>query len=222
MIYISGLVGFLLVLTAEARVGNSSELSFCTETQQCLLFDLICETAEYEVRHYDSVKWVSTDETSFFMEIAAMRAFKRLYRYITGANKNAKDIAMTAPVVVKMVDKKFWEMGVYTMSFLLPAEHQMNPPEPIDDKVYIQEMPDMTVYVRPYGGWMTSLSDHIKANSLSSALNSADAQYKKDFHYAAGYNSPMTMFNRHNEVWFVTKDDPVCSSSEELESSFFS
>ena len=41
---------------------------------------------------------------------------------------------MTAPVVVKITDKKFWQMGVYTMSFLLPAEHQMNPPQPTDDK----------------------------------------------------------------------------------------
>lgn len=41
-----------------------------------------------QVRHYDSVKWVSTDETSLFMEIAAMRAFKRLFNYIAGANEN--------------------------------------------------------------------------------------------------------------------------------------
>ena len=45
-----------------------------------------------------------------------------------------KKIDMTAPVLVKMVDKRFWEMGVYTMSFLLPADHQMNPPKPTDDK----------------------------------------------------------------------------------------
>ncbi|CAK6971145.1 heme-binding protein 2 [Scomber scombrus] len=255
MIFISGLVGFLLLVTAEARVGNSSSLEFCTETQQCLLFDLICETGDYEVRHYDSVKWVSTKETSFFMEMAAMRAFKRLYQYITGANENAKKIGMTAPVLVKMVDKKFWEMGVYTMSFLLPLDHQINPPKPTDDKasfsakktsssifmfhsslsqtlednekcaglqVYIQQMPDMKVYVRSYGGWMTSMSDSNNAKSLSTALNSVDAEYKKGFHYAAGYNSPMTMFNRHNEVWFVAEDEPVCPSSEELEYSFLS
>lgn len=42
---------------------------------------------------------------------------------------------MTAPVVVKVSDKRFWEMGVYTMSFLLPAEYQSNPPKPTDEKV---------------------------------------------------------------------------------------
>ncbi|XP_045897238.1 heme-binding protein 2 [Micropterus dolomieu] len=215
MIYLSGLVGFLLVFTAEARVGNSSQLQFCSETEQCLLFDLICKTDQYEVRHYDSVKWVATDETSFFQEIAQVRAFRRLYDYITGANVNGTKIQMTTPVVVKIMDKKFWEMGVYTLYFLLPAEHQKDPPKPTNDKVYFRDTPDVNMYVLSYGGWMTSLSDKNKAYSLSSALDSAGAEYKKGFHYAVGYNSPMTLFNRHNEVWFVAEDDPVCSSSSE-------
>ncbi|XP_022608341.1 heme-binding protein 2-like [Seriola dumerili] len=222
MIYLSGLVGFLLVLTAEARVGNSSQLQFCSETEQCLLFDLICKTDEYEARHYDSVKWVSTDETSFFMEFAAMKAFRRLYEYISGTNDKGKKIEMTAPVIVRMPDKRFWQMGVYTMSFLLPADCQKNPPKPTDSKVYIQTMPDMKVYSRSYGGWMTSTSDSNTASALSTALDLVDENYKKGFHYAVGYNSPMTIFNRHNEVWFVAEDDPACSSSEELNFAPFS
>ncbi|XP_032394505.1 heme-binding protein 2 [Etheostoma spectabile] len=216
MIYLSGLVGFLLVLTAEARVGNSSQLEFCTETEQCLLFDLICKTDNYEVRHYDSVKWVSTEENSIFMGMAAMRAFKRLFNYIAGANEKGKKIKMTAPVLMKISeDMSFFQPGTYTMSFLLPSEDQTNPPKPNDNKVYIHQMADMKVYVRTYGGWMTSMSDRNKASSLSSALDLVGAEYNKGFHYAAGYNSPMTILNRHNEVWFVVGNDPVCSSSEE-------
>ncbi|XP_026180731.1 heme-binding protein 2 [Mastacembelus armatus] len=216
MIYLSGLVGFLLVLTTEARVGNSSELVFCSETKQCLLFDKVCKTDEYEARHYDSVKWVSTEETSFFLEIAIMKGFRRLYDYITGANVNGEKIEMTAPVVVKVPDKYFWETGVYTISFLLPAEYQKNPPSPTNNKVYIRNTPDMTVYVQSYGGWLTTVSDKNTANSLSSALDQTNADYKKGFHYAVGYNSPMTIIYRHNEVWFVAEDEPACSSSEEL------
>lgn len=33
---------------------------------------------------------------------------------------------------------------------------------------------------------------------------------------------PLTIFYRHNEVWFVAKDDPVCPSSEEMDWSTFS
>lgn len=50
-------------------------------------------------------------------------------------------IEMTAPVLMKMQDgdKRFWETSVYTMSFLLPAEHQKNPPKPADDKVSVSD-----------------------------------------------------------------------------------
>uniref|UniRef100_A0A3Q0REN9 Heme-binding protein 1 n=1 Tax=Amphilophus citrinellus TaxID=61819 RepID=A0A3Q0REN9_AMPCI len=218
-IFVSGLVCVLLALTAEARVGNSSELTFCFETEQCLLFNLICETAEYEVRHYDSVKWVSTQEKNFLMEMAAPAAFNRLYKYITGDNSMGETIQMTSPVILKMPYKRFWEMGVYTMSFLLPAEHQKNPPKPTNPDVYISDTPDMKVYVKSYGGWMTTYSDSKKAKELSDALDLVKAEYKKGFHFGVGYNSPMTLFYRHNEVWFVANDEPVCressSSSEE-------
>ncbi|XP_056263350.1 heme-binding protein 2 [Pseudoliparis swirei] len=212
MIYLSGFVGFLLVLTAEARVGNSSELNFCSETEECLLFDLICQTDDYEVRHYDSVNWVSTQESSWSMDYASISAFRRLFAYINGNN-----IEMTAPVILKISDKtSFWQTGIYTMSFLLPAAHQKNPIPPTDKKVYIKNMTDMQVYVRSYGGWMMSWSDKSQAKILSSDLDSAGAEYDRSFHYGVGYNSPIMVFDRHNEVWYVVQDDPVCGSSEEM------
>ncbi|XP_029946400.1 heme-binding protein 2-like [Salarias fasciatus] len=215
MVFLAVLVGSLLMLTAEAKVGNASDAEFCFETEQCLLFDVICETDDYEVRHYDSVKWVSTNERSFMMEMAAMRAFRRLYGYITGDNEHGKKIDMTTPVVVKMVDKKFWQRGTYTMSFLLPAEHQKNPPKPTNSEVFIHETPDVNVYVRSYGGWMTALEDDRQTRNLYGALDEVGAKYQKGYHFAVGYNSPMTMFNRHNEVWVVVEGDPVCPAFEE-------
>lgn len=41
-----------------------------------------------QVRHYDSVSWVSTNESSLIMEVANMRAFRRLFTYINGTNEN--------------------------------------------------------------------------------------------------------------------------------------
>ncbi|XP_041862204.1 heme-binding protein 2 [Melanotaenia boesemani] len=213
MICLTGLVGFLLVLTAEARVGNSSEVDFCTETEQCLLFDLVCKADKYEVRHYDSVKWVATDVTSYAMELAAPVAFTRLFKYITGENEDGKKIQMTSPVVLKLPDKRFWEKGVFTMHFLLPAEYQMNPPSPTNKDVYIHETPEMNVYVLSFGGWLSSLSNNKKSVELSTVLDSVNAKYNKGHLCVAGYNSPMTMFNRHNEVWYVVEGDPVCPSS---------
>uniref|UniRef100_UPI0037E8B7D2 heme-binding protein 2-like n=1 Tax=Semicossyphus pulcher TaxID=241346 RepID=UPI0037E8B7D2 len=220
---LSGLVGVLLVLTADSRVGNSSALKMCRETEECLLFDLICESNNYEARHYNSVKWVSTDEPSCFMEIAAMRAFRRLFQYISGANDQGQKVEMTSPVIMRMPGgKRFWSMGIYTLSFVLPSKHQETPPKPTNDRVYVHQMPEMKVYAQSYGGWMTGVTDRYKAYSLSSVLDSVDAKYEKVIHYGVGYNSPMTMLDRHNEVWFVAHDDPKCSSSEEKEFSLFS
>ncbi|RVE69701.1 hypothetical protein OJAV_G00080180 [Oryzias javanicus] len=214
MIFLTGLVGFVLALTAEARVGDSSDSDFCTETKECLLFDLVCETNTYQVRHYDSVKWVSTNESSYVFEFAAPKMFSRLFKYITGENEGGKKIEMTSPVVVRMPEKKIWEKGDYTMSFLLPSEHQSNPPIPTNEDVYIKETPDMNVYVKSYGGWMTTMSDKIKSNDLSSALDAANAAYKKGSHCGVGYNSPMTILKRHNEVWYIAEGEPVCDTSE--------
>lgn len=48
---------------------------------------------------------------------------------------------MTTPVLMEMEDgyRPFWETVVYPMSFLLPAEHQANPPIPTDDSVSWQD-----------------------------------------------------------------------------------
>nr|XP_057906283.1 heme-binding protein 2 [Doryrhamphus excisus] len=214
--FLAGLVVFLLALTAEAEVGDSSKVSFCTETEECLLFDVICETEYYEVRHYKGVKWVAATETSYIMEFAAMSAFKQLYKYIDGENENGQKIEMTSPVVVKIVDKKFWQMGAYTVSFLLPKEHQANPPKPTNPNVKFYDTEEAYMYVRSYGGLLTSMSDKKEAGKLMKALKSYDASFKSDCHYGAAYNGPMTLWNRHNEVWFVAEGEPVCYSSEEM------
>ena len=48
---------------------------------------------------------------------------------------------MTSPVLMKMPDdKRFWQTGVYKMGFLLPAEHQKNPPNPTDEAVSFSDV----------------------------------------------------------------------------------
>ncbi|AWP19093.1 putative heme-binding protein 2-like isoform 2 [Scophthalmus maximus] len=149
------------------------------------------------------------------MDIAAMKAFWRLFDYISGNNDKGKKIEMTSPVVMRIPQTDFFEYGVFTLSFLLPAEYQTDiPPNPTNNLVYIHDTPDMNVYVRSYSGWMTCLSDKYTKGRLSTDLDSIGANYKKDFHYGAGYNSPKTLFNRHNEVWLVAEGEPVCSTSD--------
>jgi len=213
MVFLAGLIGLLLVLTAEARVGPSSESSFCGETKECLLYNLTCgsEDSLYEVRHYENVKWVSTDYESRMAERAMIMSFRRLFQYINGSNADGVTIDMTAPVLFKIKDNLWpWQSSVYTMSFLLPSAHQLAPPSPTDSTVYITEMPHMKVYVRSYGGWMMSWVSRWHARILRKNLDSTRASFDRRFHYAVGYDSPMKFFDRHNEVWYVAEGDAVC------------
>ncbi|KAG5278222.1 hypothetical protein AALO_G00096570 [Alosa alosa] len=202
MDFIAGLLLVVFLGSAESGVGPSnSSSSFCTESKECLQFDLVCKTEEYEVRHYSPTRWVSTDAEAYFMGVGAAMAFRRLFQYITGANEGGVKIEMTAPVLVKIPEEtKMWEPAIYTLSFLLPSAYQDSPPAPTNDKLYFTDMPDMDVYVRSYGGWMLSVTSRLHAHLLTKELQRAQAQYNHTYHYGVGYDSPLKLLNRHNEV----------------------
>lgn len=206
----------LFAVTVDGRVGDStSESSYCTETKECFLFDLVCKGDGYEVRHYDAAKWVTTEAESRFMEIAVSRAFRKLYKYITGENEAGANIDMTAPVIIKVNESaRVWQSSVYVLSFLLPSKYQANPPMPTDTSVYLTDTPDMKVYVKSYGGWMISAVAKSQAESLKTSLDNVQATYETEYRYDVGYNSPMKIMNRHNEAWFIVKGEPVCPRSE--------
>lgn len=94
----------------------STNTSFCTESKECLEYELICKTEEYEVssrslpsrvplsahlcaracvraqvRHYSPTRWVSTDAEAYFMGVGAAMAFRRLFQYISGANDRGEE-----------------------------------------------------------------------------------------------------------------------------------
>ncbi|KAM9494483.1 heme-binding protein 2 [Clarias gariepinus] len=211
-----GAVVLLISITAEARVGNSNEsTSYCTETKECLLFDLICEGDDYEVRHYEAAKWVTTEVESIVKEVAVVKAFRKLFKYITGENEAGAHIDMTAPVITKVKEETPWlETSVYVLSFLLPSAYQSQAPLPNDSTVYFTDMPDMKVYVKSFGGWMVSPITTMYSDQLKKALDKAQATYETDYHYDVGYNSPMKLLKRHNEVWYVVKGQPVCPPAE--------
>uniref|UniRef100_A0A668AM35 Heme-binding protein 1 n=1 Tax=Myripristis murdjan TaxID=586833 RepID=A0A668AM35_9TELE len=207
---ISVLAVLALVISAEASVGPSTNSSFCTESKECLEYELVCKTDEYEVRHYSPTRWVSTDAEAYFMGVGAAMAFRRLFQYITGANEAGIQMDMTAPVLVKIPEEtRMWEPAIYTLNFPLPAAYQDKPPAPTNDKLYFTEMPDMNVYVRSYGGWMLSVTSRLHAHLLTKELERVRASYNHTYHYGVGYDSPLKLLNRHNEVWYVAEGDKL-------------
>ncbi|KAJ0051134.1 hypothetical protein NL108_014602 [Boleophthalmus pectinirostris] len=206
----------VLVVSAGGSVGPSSNSSLCSESRECLQYELLCQTDEYEVRHYSPTLWVSTDAEAYFMGVGAAMAFRRLFQYITGANEGGYQMDMTAPVLVKIPEEtRMWEPAIYTLSFPLPQAYQEQPPQPTNDKLYFTEMPDMDVYVRSYGGWMLSVTSRLQAHQLTKELDRVGASYNHTHHYGVGYDSPLKLLNRHNEVWYVCEGKPVCTDPQE-------
>uniref|UniRef100_A0A8C2JJF9 Heme-binding protein soul5, like n=1 Tax=Cyprinus carpio TaxID=7962 RepID=A0A8C2JJF9_CYPCA len=174
-----------------SRSPSNSSSSFCSESRECLQFDLICRTDEYEVRRSLDVHFLLT------LRHASITIYL--------------EFEMTAPLLVEVPEEvRMWEPAIYTLSFLLPSAYQERPPTPTNDKLYFSDMPDMDVYVRSYGGWMLSITSRLHAHLLSRALLRAHAHFNHTHHYAVGYDSPLKLLNRHNEVWYLVEGDPVC------------
>ncbi|XP_056890888.1 uncharacterized protein LOC130526902 [Takifugu flavidus] len=210
------LVALIVLSSVEGSVGPSTNTSFCTESKECLEYELVCKTDEYEVRHYSPTRWVSTDAEAYFMGVGAAMAFRRLFQYISGANEGGIQMEMTAPVLVKIPEEtKMWEPAIYTLSFLVPAAYQEKPPVPTNDKLYFTEMPEMDVYVRGYGGWMLSVTSRLQAHLLTKELERVGASYNHSYHYGVGYDSPLKLLNRHNEVWYIAEGQVVCTDPQE-------
>ena len=73
----------------------------------------------------------------------------KLFRYISGANAGANEIAMTIPVSTKW--RSTGEDSVEReMCFYLAEANQDDPPSPTDPEVYIVTRPAMNVYTRYY------------------------------------------------------------------------
>merc|ERR1711973_939776 len=97
-------------------------------------------------------------------------------------------------------------------------ENQQNPPLPTEDGVSIQQLDEMTVYVKEFGGY--AMRDWVwmkECKAFAEELNTAEIIElggPRDIDFSqcltAGYDSPMKFWNRRNEVMFkVTKPNEV-------------
>ena len=80
----------------------------------------------------------------------------------------------------------------------------------------------MDVFVVSYGGWSSSEREERYADRLKGMLDRDGRQYNSSVVFSAGYDSPMTFFGRHNEVWLLSLGDtaPVSTAAgEELSTS---
>ncbi|XP_073431830.1 heme-binding protein 2 [Dendrobates tinctorius] len=163
---------------------------------------------DYEMRQYEPAKWVSTElMTVKDWDSAVSTCFMRLFSYIQGNNEKKVKVEMTAPVTT------FIEPGTgpacestITVSFYIPPEHQDDPPKPSENKVFVTERPQTTVYVRSFGGFANGMKNQEQILQLSECLKRDGKLFDESIYYTAGYDSPFKLLNRHNEVWLIAKE----------------
>ena len=185
---------------------------------------LAVEEAEYrvveqhgdiEVRDYapSIIAEVVVDED---FEDAGNSAFRALFKYIDGNNREQQEIAMTAPVSQQKNPVKIdmtapvsqsRQADGWAVSFMMPASFTMETiPEPLDPDVKIRQIPShRAVSIRYSGTW----SEKNYSKHLEDLENWLDEHGEK----AAGepvwarYNAPFTpWFLRRNEILIPLED----------------
>jgi len=120
-----------------------------------------------ELRHYPAHTLISCDVGGDF-DSAGSRGFGPLVRYISGANQQGQQIAMTSPVIHAPRSQ-----ATHSISFVLPEG--MNPgdaPRPADGRVEVHEVsPRLVAALRFAGGWSKERADQ-KEQALMGLLES--------------------------------------------------
>jgi len=130
--------------------------------------------------------------------------FGHLFRYISGNNRTNHKIAMTTPVI-NTAERVAMTAPVISdgasMSFVIPQKYTPDTvPEPLDEQVRIEAVPERKVAVLRFGGYGREKTVEKKTELLLRELKKANlAPLGKPF--LMRYNAPFTPgFMRRNEV----------------------
>lgn len=178
-------------------------------------YTLIEKNDAFEIRKYAPYLVAQTEVTGTFDEMGN-KAFRILFKYISGENQKRSKIKMTAPVIKESTENNGLKIQMTapviqeidkinpksaTFSFVMPQSFTLATlPIPLDDRINLKEIPAKTVAVLKYsGGWG---EEKYKKNEaiLLKALDDADIITigKPSF---ARYNSPFVLwFMRRNEI----------------------
>jgi DNA gyrase inhibitor GyrI len=147
-----------------------------------------------EIRDYPALRVVETPMPSGRQQ-GADGGFRRLFRYISGANEGNQEIAMTTPVFMS------GEPAASTMAFVLPASFTAETaPRPTDAAVRLRELPPGRFAVLRFAGGRNAANESAALVKLLAALEAKNLSATGAPIYGY-FNPPWTpTFLRRNEV----------------------
>ncbi|XP_065664515.1 heme-binding protein 1-like [Hydra vulgaris] len=211
----------LAILWRCSNISNSEERhQFCPCTKEswwneeypefsnnlkCHKFTIKSKDDGYEERCYDESTWAAAsiqaphDKTRI---LAFQPLYQTLFKYINGKNDQKVKIPMIAPVLVSMkkLPNKNDTLEI-KMHFFIPPTILMIP-KPTNNAVKFVSYPKLCVYVRVFGGYQMEVDRilEVQRNILTDALDKAGRKYQEVCLVYAGYDSPLKLFHRHNEI----------------------
>ena len=156
-------------------------------------FKIIDSYETIEIRQYEASLFTSVQMPSNNYRKTSSKGFSVLAGYIFGGNDKEEKIAMTSPVTMSLKDST-------TMMFLVPKKYTRdNLPVPNDSSIEFKDVPEKKVAAISFGGWANDSKIASFKKKLIDVLESKGIQYTDNF-YFLGYNAPMEVFNRKNEI----------------------
>ena len=156
-------------------------------------FKVIDTYETIEIRQYEASLFTSVQMPSNNYRKTSSKGFSVLAGYIFGGNDKEEKIAMTSPVAMSLKDST-------TMLFLVPKKYTRdNLPVPNDSSIEFKDIPEKKVAAISFGGWANDSKIASFKKKLIDVLNSKGIKYTDNF-YFLGYNAPMEVFNRKNEI----------------------
>ncbi|XP_059799737.1 uncharacterized protein LOC132377478 [Hypanus sabinus] len=121
---------FLLVASLASVEGFSKD--------HCLGYDVLCTTADYEIRHYNESVWVGIH---FRLGFDLRPYVVPLHYYLKQQNSEGMEIQLTGQFLIS-----FTGHGASAVYYMLPEELWDNPPTATDPRVFVTRLPMMDVF----------------------------------------------------------------------------
>jgi hypothetical protein len=155
-----------------------------------------------DLRRYPDLHVVATGGGDDFVR-AGNRAFRPLFRYISGANATEREIAMTAPVL------QTWQASEWSLAFIVPAAlDRAEIPAPTSPDVAIGRVPGGLVAATRFSGRWTEERFLSEERTLAQRIAEAGLFVCGTTRYAR-YDPPFKPpFLRRNEVLIPVSESP--------------
>lgn len=183
----------------------------CTMSYQEPPYTVVSQSGGVEYRRYEPCLIAETVVAgSADFDSAGTEGFRRLFKYITGANTSQSRIAMTVPVsqaaqsekiVMTVPVQQVNAAGGWRVAFMLPKQYTIDTaPSPTDPRIRVVAVAGKLTAVRRYSGRWTESNYLGNRDELVGILAAAGVRPLSEPRLAR-YNAPFSLpLLRRNEV----------------------